>query len=59
MASLIILALVTAAAGVMLGVYFRICFALSRDDRVKGTIRFNARTQSVRSARTVIGFKRF
>lgn len=55
MASLIIIALVTAAAGVVFGAYFKICFAIRREDRRKWSLRSEAPSQSAQSARSFVG----
>jgi hypothetical protein len=55
MASLVIVALVTVAAGILLGAYCAICFAISREDRVRGSLRADAASRSARSARVLIG----
>jgi hypothetical protein len=55
MAALIIISIVGAAAGVVLGAYLRICFAIRREDRTKGSLRLNAPDQSARSARNLVG----
>jgi hypothetical protein len=54
-ASLIIIALVMAVAGVVFGAYVKICFAIRREDRVKGALRFDPPNQSARSARDLVG----
>jgi hypothetical protein len=55
MAALITISIIGAAAGVLLGAYLRICFAIRREDRTKGSLRLNAPDQSARSARTLVG----
>ena len=55
MAALIIISIIGAAAGVVLGAYLRICFAIRREDRTKGSLRLNAPDQSARSARNLVG----
>jgi len=55
MASLIIIASVTAVAGILVGAYFTICLAISREDRVRGSLRLDAPSRSARTARLVIG----
>ncbi len=55
MAGLIILALVTAVAGTVLGAYFKICFAIRQEDRKKWSLRSDAPSPSARTARTFVG----
>jgi hypothetical protein len=55
MAALITIALVVAVAGVVGGAYLKICFAIRRDDRVKGALRRDAPNQSAQSARDFVG----
>lgn len=55
MATLITLVLVTIAFGVVLGAFLAISFAIRRDDRSKGSLRFDAPDHSTRAARTLVG----
>lgn len=55
MAALIIITITLAGAGLVLGLYIRICFAISREDRVKGALRFDAATPFARRARALTG----
>jgi hypothetical protein len=55
MASLVVITLVVALAGVVFGAYITICLAIIRDDRVKGALRFDPPNQSARSARDLVG----
>ena len=55
MAALITIALVMAAAGVVLGAYVKICFAIRREDRKKWSLRRKAPNQSAQSARDLTG----
>lgn len=55
MAALITIGIVMAIAGVLLGAYLKICGAIRREDRRKGSLRFDAPSQSARSARSLIG----
>jgi len=50
-----VVGIVMAIAGVLLGAYFKICGAIRREDRMKGSLRFDAPSQSARSARSLIG----
>ena len=55
MAALITIAIVMAIAGVLLGAYIKICSAIRREDRMKGSLHFDAPSQSARSARSLVG----
>jgi hypothetical protein len=57
MASLIIITTVLTLAGVMLGAYLRICFAIAREDRLKWSLRSNPPTFTAQTARTFVGIK--
>lgn len=50
-----VVGIVMAIAGVLLGAYLKICGAIRREDRMKGSLRFDAPSQSARSARSLIG----
>ena len=56
MASLIIIALITAVAGVLSSAYWIICTAIRREDRVRGSLRREPTTVSAQSARGFVGF---
>ena len=55
MASLILIAIVVAVAGVLVGAFLKICFAIRRDDRTKWSLRHDAPNQSAQAARTLVG----
>jgi hypothetical protein len=55
MAALIAITIVIALAGVVFGAYLKICFAIRREDRTRGSLRLDARSQSARSARDLVG----
>jgi hypothetical protein len=55
MAALITISFVMAAAGVVLGAFIQICRAIRREDRSRGSLRFDAPNQSARTARTMVG----
>lgn len=55
MAVLVTIAIVVALAVVLFGAYLRICFAISREDRIKWSLRRDARTQSAQDARAFTG----
>jgi hypothetical protein len=55
MASLVIIALVLTLAGVIVGAFIMISFAIHREDRRKGSLRFDAPNNSTRVARSLVG----
>jgi hypothetical protein len=55
MASFVVVAVVAAIAGLVLGAYLVLCFAISREDRRKGSLRSAASSPSARSARSLVG----
>ncbi|HEX9041145.1 MAG TPA: hypothetical protein VF838_08960 [Trebonia sp.] len=55
MAALIIISIITAVAGVVFGAYLKICFAIQREDRRKGSLRLDAPSPSARNARNLVG----
>jgi hypothetical protein len=55
MASLIIIAIIVIVAGVMFGAYLAICFAISREDRLKWSLRSSPTTFGRQTARTLVG----
>jgi hypothetical protein len=55
MASLIVITLVLTVAGILFGAYIKICFAIRREDRIKGSLRSDATSQSAQSARMLVG----
>jgi len=55
MASLVFMALVAALAGTLFSAYLIVCFAISREDRRKGSLHSAAYSPSARSARHLVG----
>lgn len=55
MASLIIIAIVVTVAGVLLGAYLGICFAICAEDRRKWSLRSGPSTASRQTARAFVG----
>ena len=55
MASLIISTIVVTAGGVVFGAYLGICFAISREDRRKWSLRSKPSTFSAQTARAFVG----
>jgi hypothetical protein len=54
-ASLVIIAVVLVLAFVLGGAYLAVCLAIRREDRVRGSLRYGAASQSAQSARTLVG----
>lgn len=54
-ASLILIALIVAVAGVLFGAFLKICFAIRREDRTKWSLRRDAPSQAAQSARDLVG----
>jgi|ERR1700722_4859082 hypothetical protein len=55
MAALITIALIVTVAGVLFGIYIRVCLVILREDRLRGSLRLGARNQSAQAARTLMG----
>lgn len=55
MAALIIIAIAVTAAGVLLGAYIKICWAIAREDRRKWSLRSRPTTFSAQVARDLVG----
>jgi hypothetical protein len=56
MATVIAIALVMAVVvGIVVGAYLKICRSICREDRVKGSLRLDAPSNSTRAARTLVG----
>ena len=55
MASFIVLGLVTIIAGFCVGAFFKLSFAIRREDRVRGQLRFDAPSSSTKAARALVG----
>jgi hypothetical protein len=55
MASLFIIAMVVTVAGVVFGAYLGICFAISREDRRKWSLRSEPPTFGAHTARSLVG----
>lgn len=55
MAGLIVIALVVIAMGACFGALLRISFAIRREDRSRGSLRFDAPTYSTQAARALVG----
>jgi hypothetical protein len=54
-ASLILIAVVVAVAGVLFGAFLKICFAIRREDRTKWSLRRDPPSQAAQSARDLVG----
>lgn len=55
MASLVVVGLVTIIAGVCIGAFLKVSFAIRREDRVRYQLRFDPPTSSTRTARDLVG----
>jgi hypothetical protein len=56
MASVVVVLVLTAIAfGVFFGGFIMVSFAIRRDDRSLGSLRFDAQSHSARTARTLVG----
>ncbi len=56
MASAVVVLVLTAIAfGVFFGGFIMVSFAIRRDDRARGSLRFDAPSHSTRAARTLVG----
>jgi len=56
MASLIVIAFITAAAGALSSAYWIICSAIRREDRVRGSLHLDPTSISAQSARDIVVF---
>ena len=54
-ASLIVLGVVTIVVGICIGAFLKLSFAIRREDRSRGSLRFDAPDHSARAARTMVG----
>jgi len=57
MAGLAVLGVVTIIIGVCLGAFLKLSFAIRREDRSRGALRFDAPNHSAQTARTLVGMK--
>jgi ABC-type amino acid transport system permease subunit len=57
-ASLIIITIVVTLTGALFGAYLGICFAISREDRMKWSLRSDPSTFSAQTARALVGINR-
>jgi hypothetical protein len=55
MASVVVLVLIAIAFGVFIGSFIMVSFAIRRDDRSRGSLRFDASNRSARTARMLVG----
>jgi hypothetical protein len=55
MAGLVIITLLLTVAGILFGAYVKICFAIRREDRIRGSLRSDATSPSAQSARSLVG----
>jgi hypothetical protein len=54
-AALTIVAIAVTAAGVLLGAYIKICWAIRWEDRIRGSLRLGAANHAARTARVLVG----
>jgi hypothetical protein len=55
MAALITLVTVTILVGALAGAFFKISFAIRQEDRIRGSLRYDAPSTSTRAARDLTG----
>ncbi len=55
MPALITLGLVMTVMGACIGAFLKLSFAISREDRIRGSLRFNPTSSSARAARHLVG----
>jgi hypothetical protein len=55
MAGLVVLGLVTIIIGACIGAFLMLSFAIRREDRLRGALRFDPPNHSARTARTLVG----
>ena len=55
MAALVTLALVMILIGSTIGAFLKLSFAIRREDRLRGSLRFDAPDQSTQAARALVG----
>lgn len=55
MASLVIISLVLILVGIVVGGFIMISFAIRREDRTRGSLRFDPPSGSTRAARSLVG----
>jgi hypothetical protein len=55
MAVLITVALVAVLVGAVVGAFLKLSFAIRREDRSRGSLRFDAPDSSAKTARTLVG----
>jgi hypothetical protein len=55
MAGFVVLGIVMIIVGACVGAYFKLCFAIRREDRIRGSLRLDAPSHSAQSARDLVG----
>jgi hypothetical protein len=55
MAGFVVLGIVTIIAGVCIGGFLKLCSAIRREDRIRGSLRLDAPSHSAQSARDLVG----
>jgi hypothetical protein len=54
-AGLVVLGVVTIVVGICVGAFLKLSFAIRREDRARGSLRFDAPDHSAQAARTLVG----
>ena len=55
MASLVVIGVVMIVVGMCIGAFLKLSFAIRREDKSRGSLRFEAADHSARTARTLVG----
>src|ERR1700728_2853969 len=55
MAGLVVLGLITIIVGGCMGAFLKLSLAIRREDRLRGSLRFDAQDHSAKAARTLVG----
>lgn len=55
MASLVVIGVVMIVVGICIGAFLKLSFTIRREDRSRGSLRFDAPDHSARAARTLVG----
>ena len=53
--SIVVLGLITIIASTCIGVFIKLSFAIRREDRTRGSLRFDAPSYSAKAARDLVG----
>ena len=55
MAGFVVLGIVVVILGACVGAYLKLCAAIRREDRIRGSLRLDAPSHSAQSARDLVG----